>query len=178
MTHVTRLTRKGTSLMAFKITFAALAALLIAAALAQVGLAGAAKSSPATVSASQSKLGRILVDGRGRSLYLFRKDVRGKSSCYGACATYWPPLIVSGKPRAGKGAKASLLGRTKRSDGRWEVTYKGHPLYTYIGDTKRGQTNGEGLDDFGAEWELVSPAGTAVDNDATKQSSGSSGSGW
>ena len=164
--------------MAFKITFVGLAALLMAAALIQVGLAGPAKRSAATVRVSQSKLGRILVNGRGRSLYLFEKDKRGKSSCYGACATYWPPLIVSGKPRAGTGAKASLLGRTKRRDGRWQVTYNRHPLYTYVGDTKRGQTNGEGLDDFGAEWDLVSPAGAKVEkNEAESQSGGNSGSG-
>ncbi len=163
--------------MAFKITFVGLAALLIAAALIQVGFAGPAKGSAATVRVSKSKLGRILVNGRGRSLYLFEKDTRGKSTCYGACATYWPPLIVSGKPRAGTGAKASLLGRTKRRDGRWQVTYNRHPLYTYVGDTKRGQTNGEGLDDFGAEWDLVSPSGAKVENDAESQSGGNSGSG-
>jgi predicted lipoprotein with Yx(FWY)xxD motif len=164
--------------MPFKITFVGLAALLIAAALIQVGLAGPAKRSAATVRVSQSKLGRILVNGRGRSLYLFDKDKRGKSSCYGACATYWPPLIVSGKPRAGTGAKTSLLGRTKRRDGRWQVTYNRHPLYTYVGDTKNGQTNGEGLDDFGAEWDLVSPSGAKVEkNDAESQSGGNSGSG-
>ena len=163
--------------MAFKITFVGLAALLIAAALIQVGLAGPTKNRPATVSVSQSQLGRILVDGRGRSLYLFQKDKQAKSGCYGACTSYWPPLIVSGKPRAGAGAKASLLGRTKRSDGRWQVTYNRHPLYTFFGDTKRGQTNGEGLSDFGAEWDLVSPAGAKVEkNDATSQSGGNPGS--
>jgi predicted lipoprotein with Yx(FWY)xxD motif len=163
--------------MPFKIPFVGLAALLIGAALIQVGLAGPAKTSSATVSVSQSKLGRVLVDRRGHSLYLFQKEKRGTSSCYGTCATYWPPLIVSGKPRAGAGAKASLLGRTKRKDGRWQVTYNRHPLYTFFEDMKRGQTNGEGLDDFGAEWDLVSPAGAKVENDAGNQSGGNSGSG-
>jgi predicted lipoprotein with Yx(FWY)xxD motif len=164
--------------MAFKITFVGLVALLIAAALIQVGLADPARGGAATVRVSQSKLGRILVNRRGRSLYLFEKDKRGRSSCYGACATYWPPLIVSGKPRAGTGAKASLLGRTKRRDGRWQVTYKRHPLYTYVGDTKKAQTNGEGLDDFGAEWDLVSPSGAKVEkNEAQSRSGGNSGFG-
>jgi len=163
--------------MAFKITFIGIATLLIAAALNQVGFAGPAKSSAASVGVSQSKLGRILVNQRGRSLYLFAKDTRGKSSCYFGCATYWPPLIVSGRPRAGTGAKATLLGRIRRSDGRWQVTYNSHPLYTYVGDSKRGQTNGEGLDDFGGEWDLISPRGATVENDAKTETGGTSGSG-
>jgi predicted lipoprotein with Yx(FWY)xxD motif len=164
--------------MAFKITFVGLAALLIAVALVQVGLAGPSKSSSATILVSKSKLGRVLVDRHGRSLYLFGKDARGTSSCYGTCATYWPPLIVSGKPRAGVGAKASLLGRTKRRDGRWQVTYNRHPLYTFSEDMRSGQTNGEGLDDFGGEWDLVSPAGAKVErNGAESQSQGNSGYG-
>jgi predicted lipoprotein with Yx(FWY)xxD motif len=153
--------------MAFKITLVGLAALSMAAVLVQVGLAGPAKGNTATVAVGHSDFGRILVSGRGRSVYLFHKDKGGTSRCYGACAAYWPPLIVSGKPRAGTGAKASLLGRTKRTDGRWQVTYNRHPLYTYVGDTKAGQTNGEGLDDFGAEWDLVSPSGASVEADGS-----------
>ena len=164
--------------MAFRITFVGLAALLVAAALIQVGLAGPAKSGSATVGVSQSALGRILVDRHGRSLYAFGKDARGTSTCYGVCATYWPPLIASGKPRVGAGANASLLSRTKRKDGRWQVTYKRHPLYTFSGDTRGGQTNGEGLDDFGGEWDLISPAGAKVKtNGAQSQSTSNSGYG-
>jgi predicted lipoprotein with Yx(FWY)xxD motif len=159
--------------MAFKIAFGSIAALLAAAVLIPVGFAGSTQGGTATVRVGQSKLGHILVSGRGRSLYLFKKDGRGKSRCYGACAAYWPPLTVSGKPRAGTGTKASLLGRTKRRDGRWQVTYHGHPLYTYSGDAKNGQTNGQGLDDFGAEWNLVSPSGVTVVS--TGSSSGGSG---
>ena len=157
--------------MAFKVTFVGLAAVLVAAALMQVGLAGASRNG-ATVHASQSKLGRVLVDGRGHSLYLFGKDKGGRSSCYGTCATYWPPLIASAKPRAGAGTKASLLGWTKRKDGRWQVTYNRHPLYTFFEDTKKGQTNGEGLHDFGAEWDLVSPNGSKVEAGQTMNSAG------
>jgi predicted lipoprotein with Yx(FWY)xxD motif len=150
--------------MKLKIALIGALAALAAAALISTGLAGLSGSS-ATVRVSQSKLGRILVDGRGRSLYLFEKDRRGKSSCNGACATAWPPLLASGKPRAGAGVKASLLGRTKRKDGRWQVTYNRHPLYTFVKDTKKGQTKGEGIDAFGAEWYLVSPSGAKVENE-------------
>jgi predicted lipoprotein with Yx(FWY)xxD motif len=87
------------------------------------------------------------------------------STCYGACAANWPPLIASGKPRARAGAKRALLGRTRRMDGRWQVTYNGHPLYSFIKDTAKGDTNGEGLVAFGAEWDLVSPRGAKIVND-------------
>jgi predicted lipoprotein with Yx(FWY)xxD motif len=150
--------------MKTKIALVIAVAASVAAALIPAGLASPSKS-PATVRAWQSKIGQILVDRRGHSLYLFEKDRRGKSSCNGACATAWPPLIASGKPRAGTGAKAFLLGRTKRQDGRWQVTYNRHPLYTFVKDTKQGQTNGEGVDAFGAEWYLVSPAGAKIEND-------------
>jgi predicted lipoprotein with Yx(FWY)xxD motif len=143
----------------------------VAAALISASLASPSNGSSATVRTGESKLGRILVDGRGHTLYLFEKDKHGKSSCNGACATAWPPLIASGKPRAGAGARASLLGTTKRKDGRSQVTYSGHPLYTFIKDTKKGQTNGEGTDAFGAEWYAVSPAGAKVENDAAPSSS-------
>jgi len=138
-------------------------ALILAAGalLAITGFAGASTLAT-SVGASQSKFGSILVDGRGHSLYLFDRDRNGKSSCYGGCAGEWPPLIASGKPHAKPGVKAALLGRTKRHDGRWQVTYKGHPLYTFSGDPSKGQTNGEGLDDFGGWWYLVSPAGAKV----------------
>ena len=138
-------------------------ALVIAAAafILTAGLTAAATSGT-SVGVSQSKFGRILIDGHGRSLYLFDRDRNSKSTCYGGCAGEWPPLIVSGKPHATSGVKAALLGRTKRRDGRWQVTFRGHPLYTFAGDAAKGQTNGEGLDDFGGWWYLVSPAGIKV----------------
>jgi predicted lipoprotein with Yx(FWY)xxD motif len=142
---------------------AALVALAAAAALIPASLAGPAKGGSATVGVQRTSLGRILVDGRGHTLYLFEKDKRGASSCTGACATAWPPLIASGKPHVTSGAKASWLGRTKRKDGRWQVTYNGHPLYTFVQDTKKGQTNGEGVDAYGAEWYALSPAGVKVE---------------
>jgi predicted lipoprotein with Yx(FWY)xxD motif len=128
---------------------------------AQAGNAG--KASGPVVSIETSRLGRILVNGQGRTLYLFEKDRNGKSACAGKCATFWPPLIATGKPRATGGAKSSLLGTTRRSDGRLQVTYDHHPLYRFVKDVKRGQTNGEGVDAFGAEWYVVSPAGSKIE---------------
>ena len=87
------------------------------------------------------------------------------------CATFWPPLIASGKPVVAAGAKASLLGTTRRADGRRQVTYNHHPLYMFAKDTQKGQTNGEGVDAFGAEWYVTSPAGAKVEK-ATGSSSG------
>jgi predicted lipoprotein with Yx(FWY)xxD motif len=144
-----------------------------AAALILAGLAGASQGSRPSVGVMHTKLGRILVDARGHSLYVFAKDKNGKSSCNGACLAYWPPLIGSGKAIAKPGVKASLLGRTKRKDGRWQVTYKRHPLYTFVGDTKKGQTSGEGLDDFGGEWDVVSPTGAKI----AKETAGAPASG-
>ena len=131
-----------------------------------LGAASASSSSAAAATkvavASSSSLGRILVDARGRTLYLFAKDRNGKSACSGACAGYWPPLIASGKPQAGAGAKQSLLGTIRRSDGRRQVTYRHHPLYRFSGDTSKGSTSGEGLDDFGGKWWAVSAAGNKI----------------
>ena len=116
----------------------------------------------AVVSTSKITLGTILVDSRGRTLYLFGKDTKGKSACSGKCASFWPPLVTSGKPRVAGNARASLIGTTKRADGRLQVTYKHHPLYRFAKDTGKGQTNGEGIDAFGAHWYVVSPAGNKI----------------
>jgi predicted lipoprotein with Yx(FWY)xxD motif len=104
----------------------------------------------------------MLVDSRGRAVYLFQKDRNGRSACSGQCASFWPPVIASGKPVAGPGVKTSLLGTTKRADGRLQVTYDHHPLYRFAQDTKKGQTSGEGVSAFGAKWFVVSPAGAAI----------------
>ena len=118
---------------------------------------------PAVVRVSNNHaLGKILVDSKGRTLYLFTKDSGTKSACVGMCATPWPPLLAHGTPKAGSGAKASLLGTTPRSGGASQVTYNGHPLYTFIKDTSRGDTNGEGVSAFGGSWFAVSPAGARV----------------
>jgi len=96
----------------------------------------------ATVAVSGSKLGNILVDGSGRTLYLFEKDKGTTSSCYSACASAWPPYTTTEAPQAGSGASAALLATTTRTDGKTEVTYHGHPLYYYAADSKPGDTNG------------------------------------
>jgi predicted lipoprotein with Yx(FWY)xxD motif len=121
----------------------------------------------ATVGVATSGLGAILVDSRGRTLYLWRADTGAKSTCSGACAAAWPPLLTTGAPTAGRGAKASLLGTTKRSDGAEQVTYNQHPLYLFTGDTAPGQTTGQGSTGFGAPWYVLSPGGNQITGSAS-----------
>ncbi|GAA0654483.1 hypothetical protein GCM10010193_00810 [Kitasatospora atroaurantiaca] len=113
--------------------------------------------------ATAGKLGPILVDSKGRTLYLFQADTSTTSTCNDACAAAWPPLTTTGAPVAGTGADAGLLGTTKRADGSTEVVYKGHPLYYYVGDAKPGDTNGQELNQFGAEWYVLNAAGDKVE---------------
>jgi predicted lipoprotein with Yx(FWY)xxD motif len=143
------------------ITSAAILGALAAAAVPTAATQAAATKGP-VVSTATTSLGRILVDSRGHTLYLFGKDSGRKSACSGSCATAWPPLIATAKPRAGTGAEASRLGTTKRADGREQVTYNHHPVYTFVKDTKKGQTNGEGLNAFGGIWDALSAAGAKV----------------
>jgi predicted lipoprotein with Yx(FWY)xxD motif len=121
-----------------------------------------AASGGSAVDLATSKLGKILVDSKGLTLYLFVADTGTSSTCSGACAAAWPPLTTRGKPTAGSGVKASLLGTSKRSDGTLEVTYAGHPLYYYAGDTAAGQTTGQALSQFGAPWYVVGADGKAI----------------
>jgi predicted lipoprotein with Yx(FWY)xxD motif len=116
------------------------------------------------VGTKTSSLGTFLVDGNGRALYLWDADHGSKSTCSGACAQAWPPLTTTGPPKASGAVKGSLLGTTKRTDGSREVTYAGHPLYYFAGDTQPGQTTGQGSNGFGAPWWVVTPAGTALQN--------------
>jgi len=127
-----------------------------------LGSASAASKAGPKVGVASSTLGRILVDGRGHTLYMFSTDAHGKSACAGQCAAFWPPLIASGKPVAAAGAKASLLGTILRSDGRLQVTYAHHPLYSFVKDTRKGQTNGEGLEVFGGKWWALSSTGAKI----------------
>ena len=115
-----------------------------------------------TVQVRNTRLGKILVNSRGQTLYLFKKDSGKKSKCFGACASAWPPLRASGKPTVGSGAHASMVGTTARSDGARQVTYNGHPVYLFSDDQRPGDTNGEGLTAFGGRWYAVSPAGNQV----------------
>lgn len=108
---------------------------------------------------SVPKLGRILVDSKGFTLYDFHKDKGAKSACYGDCAAVWPPLLTEGKPQPSNGAAAAKLGIVKRNDGTAQVTYAGHPLYTYTADSKPGDAKGNDIDAFGAEWYALEPSG-------------------
>ena len=127
---------------------------------AHVTAAAAAKRT--VVKTRHGSLGTFLVDGRGRTLYRFLRDTSKKSHCSGQCATFWPPLRVSGKPTVGSGLSASKVGTIRRSDGRRQVTYNHHPLYRFAMDTRAGATNGQGLTAFGGRWFVLSPAGTQV----------------
>ena len=135
---------------------------LVAATAATLALAGSAQTGGARVDIAKSSLGRILVDSKGITLYDFPPDKGVSSVCYGACAALWPPLIAKGKPLAGPGVRASLLGTTKRKDGKREVTYNGHPLYYFAVDKKAGDIKGQGYVHFGGTWWTVSAAGAKV----------------
>ena len=111
----------------------------------------------------KTSLGKVVADASGRTLYLFRADSPTASACYGQCAKYWPPLLTSGKPVAAAGMNAALLGTAKRKDGTTQVTYKGHPLYTFLLDTAPGQAKGEGSKNFGAPWYALAPGGATID---------------
>jgi predicted lipoprotein with Yx(FWY)xxD motif len=102
--------------------------------------------------ASAPKAGPILVDAKGFTVYDFHKDKGTVSSCYGGCEGVWPPVLTEGDPTAGEGASASQLGTTKRKDGTIQVTYAGHPLYTYAADKKPGEANGNDFSSYGAQW--------------------------
>jgi len=134
---------------------------LLAAAAAAFALASVAANGT-RVNVAKTQLGRILVDSKGITLYDFVKDKGKTSVCYGACAALWPPLITHGKPVAGRGVRQSLLGTTKRKDGKLEVTYGGHPLYYFVTDRKPGQTTGQGVNQFGGPWWVISPAGKEI----------------
>jgi predicted lipoprotein with Yx(FWY)xxD motif len=109
--------------------------------------------------ATAPKVGPILVDAKGFAVYDFHKDKGTTSSCYGGCAKVWPPVLTTGDPQVGEGATASLLGTTKRKDGSVQVTYAGHPLYTYTADEKPGEATGNDVDSFGAQWYALKGSG-------------------
>lgn len=125
--------------------------------------APATSVSTATVAlANNPELGQILVDGNGRTLYLFEADKGSSSTCYGGCATYWPPLLTDGAPVASSGINPALLGTTRRTDGTIEVTYAGHPLYYVVTDHNPGDATGQAVSNFGAAWYVVGINGNKV----------------
>jgi predicted lipoprotein with Yx(FWY)xxD motif len=136
------------------------ATLALAFALLASGAAVAATGATGTlVSLHKTSLGKVVATSKGFTLYLYTGDRRNKSTCSGYCSSLWPPLTTNGKPRAGQGVKQSLLGTTRRSNGKLQVTYNGHPLYRYSNDKKPGQTTGEGWSQI---WYAVSAAGKKV----------------
>jgi predicted lipoprotein with Yx(FWY)xxD motif len=174
------------------ITFLASVAVipLTALAVSACGGGGAATASPppapskttttptrtATVRVANSRLGRILVDSTGHTLYLFKADSGASSVCAGACAVAWPPLRTGGNPVVGGGASAALVGSIARSGGARQVTYNGQPLYVFVEDHNPGEVNGQGLTAFGAAWFAVSPAGNQISSPPAGHGSGSSAS--
>jgi predicted lipoprotein with Yx(FWY)xxD motif len=140
--------------------------------------AAAGGGSSVTVMTRQGPLGTYLVDGSGRSLYTFALDKGKTSNCSGSCTQYWPPFITTGHLTASGGAKQSMLGTTKRSDGKTQVTYGGHPVYRFFQDNKAGDIKGQGLNLSGGLWWLESPAGANITKKASAKSSGGYGGGY
>jgi len=134
--------------------------------------AAAASSSQSSAAAETVDLksisgidGKVLVDEDGKALYLFEADKGSTSTCTGACAAAWPPVTTGGTPQAGSGISQSLLGMVKRADGTEQVTYNGHPLYYFVGDTGPGTAKGQGTKAFGAGWYVLNAKGSKIDND-------------
>jgi predicted lipoprotein with Yx(FWY)xxD motif len=135
-------------------------ALLAAGILAESDMAASSSVTP-TITVRSSDYGRILFDGAKHALYGFTRDPRGKTTCYGACAKAWPPYIVRGTLQAGRGTSRSLLGTTRRRDGRRQLTYAGKPLYYYVHDG-RGQVLCQNVREYGGLWLVVRASGKLV----------------
>lgn len=144
---------------------------------ASTGAAGSGGSgaAAATVETHSGPLGTFLTTSSGKSLYVFASDTATKSNCSGGCASFWPPLTVKGTPTVSGDAQASITTLT-RSDGSKQVVYNGHPLYTYLEDTKAGDTNGQGSDNFGAKWWLLAPSGQPIEGSGSGSASSPSSS--
>ena len=139
-----------------------LAVLVLVAATFAAGV-GASAGARATLTVRSSNYGSILFDGKGRALYAFTRDRRGGASrCYGACARAWPVYFAGSRLVAGKGVKRSLIGTTKRRDGRRQITYNGRPLYYYVGDKSAGQVSCQNVAEFGGTWLVMRPSGALV----------------
>jgi predicted lipoprotein with Yx(FWY)xxD motif len=159
---------------------APLAVALLAAAACSSGSSSSSGStsngtatSSTVITTKTSSGGSFLTNSAGRAIYLFMADSSGKSACSGACAAAWPPVVATGQPTASGGAQSSDLGTITRSDGTKQVTYDGHPLYYFEGDTGPGTDKGQGLNGFGALWYLVAPSGSSITTAVTISGSGS-----
>jgi len=138
-------------------------AIVFVAAFAVTAAAAPASPTHAKVMLRATSLGQVLADARGRTLYLFEADRSAKSACYGKCAAAWPPYLTGASPLAGSGVKQGLLRTAKRSDGRLQVVYGGHPLYFFSGDVRSRSLKGEGIEHFGGGWYAVSAAGKKIE---------------
>jgi predicted lipoprotein with Yx(FWY)xxD motif len=137
--------------------------LVAVAALLLTAPAGAGSSAAPTLTVRDTRYGRILFDGAGRSLYAFTRDARHRPSrCYGPCAAAWPVYYAPGTLRAGAGVHRQLIGTVRRADGRRQVTYDGRPLYHYVGDTRPGQVTCQNVREYGGLWLVVRPSGKLV----------------
>ncbi len=175
----------------------AVALMGVALFIAACGSSGSSSSSPAastpyssskpvsastgglTIGMAKGPMGSYLTGASGRALYLWAADTNGKSSCSGACAQTWQPVVASATPSASGGVNAADLAVISRPGGGEQVTYKGHPLYYYAADSGPGMTTGQGTNSFGAKWWLIAPSGTAITatgSTAAASSGGSSGS--
>jgi predicted lipoprotein with Yx(FWY)xxD motif len=130
------------------------------------GAYGGKSNTPAAaaIDVRATALGRTLVDAKGRTLYLFEADKPNVSNCSSACLSIWPPLTSGAKPQGGGGVLAAKIGTISNTAGKQQVTYSGHPLYYYVGDQKPGDTKGQGLNQFGAEWYVLAPTGNKIDH--------------
>jgi len=126
------------------------------------GSSASASTTGTVITTKSGSTGAFLTNASGRTVYLWAKDGMNMSACSGACAAAWPPVPATGQLTAAGGAKASDLGTITRSDGTKQVTYDGHALYYFAGDSAAGQTNGQGSDSFGAKWWLVAPTGSKI----------------
>ena len=126
------------------------------------GSSASASTTGTVITTHAGSAGAFLTAGSGRTVYLWAKDGMNMSACSGACAAAWPPVPATGQLTAAGGAKASDLGTITRSDGTKQVTYDGHPLYYFVGDSAAGQANGQGSDNFGAKWWLVASSGAKI----------------
>ena len=131
-----------------------------------------------SITTHKGPAGTYLTDAQGKSLYMFALDSGGESKCSGSCAEHWPPLSGASAQASGA-ANAAPAATIQRGDGTTQITYAGHPLYYYSGDTSPGDTNGQGLDLDGGKWWLVAPTGKPITAAAPAASSSSSTeSGW
>jgi predicted lipoprotein with Yx(FWY)xxD motif len=140
---------------------------------AAAAASGSASTTGTVITTGTGSAGSFLTNSAGRALYLWVKDPMNKSVCSGACAGAWPPVVATGTVTASGGASASDLGTITRSDGTKQVTYDGHPLYYFVGDSNPGTDSGQGSNSFGAKWWLVAPSGSAITGTVTVSSSGS-----